>query len=56
MKGPSPGGHSLLYACMHVRLGHIYRGGIYLAKYIIWYGIFQNKCKCLYFNTPYQYW
>ena len=32
MKGPSPGGHSLLYSCIHMRLGSIYWGAIFLAE------------------------
>ena len=52
----SSSGSSLpLIFCIHVRYGPIYWGAIYLAKKIIRYGTFQNKGKCLYFNTPYQY-
>ena len=51
---PPQGGHSLLYWCIHVRSRPIYWGAIYLAENIIRYGVFQNKGKCLYFNTPYQ--
>ena len=29
-------------------------GAIYFAEKIIRYNIFQNKGKCLYFNTPYH--
>ena len=49
----SRGVHSLFDYCIHMRLRPIYWGVIYLAKNIIRYcGIFLNKGKCLYFNTP----
>ena len=43
-----------LIFCIHVRLGHVYQGAIDLAKYIIRYGISQNKGKFLNFNASYQ--
>jgi hypothetical protein len=46
------GGALPLIFCIHVHSGPIYWGAIYLAKKIIRYGIFQNKGKCLHFNTP----
>ena len=40
------------YTCTHDLF--IGGGGIYLAIFLIRYGIFHNKGKCLYnFNTPY---
>ena len=51
---PLRGGGSLLIYCIHVRSRPIYPGAIYLDEKFIRYGIFQNECKCLYFNTPYQ--
>ena len=37
------GGSLPLIFCIHVRLGLIYWGAIYLVEKIIRYGIFQNK-------------
>jgi len=48
------GGCSASYI-LHTRaFGTYLLGAIYLAKNIIRHGIFQNKGKCLSFNTPYQ--
>ena len=50
-------GRSLPLILMHTRALMAYLlGGLFtLQKFIIRYDYFQNKCKCLYFNTPYQY-
>ena len=48
------GGALPLIFCMHVHSRPTYRGAIYLAKKITRYGFFQNKGKCVYFETPYQ--
>ena len=49
-------GVSLPLQLLHTRalMTCLFRGAIYLAKKITRYGIFQNKTKWVYFNTPYQ--
>jgi hypothetical protein len=44
--------HTLLYSAYTCIRDLFIGGAIYLAEKIIRYDIFQNKEKCLYFNTP----